>query len=75
MNQTADQKPKAITKEERALLLLEIVKDLAAIEEEGFGRVVIEVKNGRVVNWWKIASRTRRGFLNKMKSVSGGLTS
>jgi len=36
---------------------------------------VIEIKNGKIINWWKVASRTRRGFLRKMKDISGGLTS
>lgn len=75
MNQTDNKKLKPLTTEEKALLLVEIAKDLAAVEDEGFGRIVIEVKNGQIVNWWKIASRTRRGFLKKMDGVSSGLTS
>lgn len=71
MNQTDNKKTRPITTEEKALLLVEIAKDLAAVEGEGFGRIVIEIKNGQIVNWWKIASRTRRGFLKKMEGISG----
>jgi hypothetical protein len=35
MNQTTDKKITGTTTEERALLLVEIAKDLAAVEEEG----------------------------------------
>lgn len=79
MNPTADKKPKpipkALTKEERALILLEIVKDLTAVEEEGFGRIVIEVKNHQVINWWKVASRSQRALLRKFDGNLGALTS
>jgi hypothetical protein len=55
--------------QERNLLLSEIARDLASIEKEGFGRVVIEIKNKQIVNWWKVASRTRRSFFKKMKNI------
>jgi hypothetical protein len=55
--------------QERNLLLSEIARDLASVEEEGFGRVVIEIKNRRIINWWKVASRTRRGILKKMENI------
>jgi hypothetical protein len=74
MNQTDKQTSNKFAEDERSLLP-EIAKDLASIEEEGFGRVVIEIKNGKIINWWKVVSRTRRGFLRKMKDVAGGLTS
>jgi hypothetical protein len=70
MNQTNEQKSTAF-ENERDVLLFEIAKDLASVEEDGFGRVVIEVKSGKIVTWWKVASRTRRGFLKKLKEDSG----
>ena len=75
MNQTTDKKITNTTTEERALLLVEIAKDLAAVEEEGFGRIVIEVKNNRIVNWWKVSSRTARGFWRKVRGGVDHLTS
>lgn len=75
MNQIDKQILNKSDEKERALLLPEIAKDIELIEEEGFGRVVIEIKNGRIINWWKVASRTRRGFLRKMNDTSNGLTS
>lgn len=54
------------------MLLVEIVKDLSAIEEEGYGRIVIEVKNHRIVTWWKVASRTARGFWAKIRNIPPG---
>jgi myo-inositol catabolism protein IolC len=75
MNQTTDKKITNTTTEERALLLVEIAKDLAAVEEEGFGRIVIEVKNNQIVNWWKVSSRTARGFWRKLRGDVDHLTS
>ena len=75
MNQTADKKIMNSTSEEQALLLVEIAKDLAAVEEEGFGRIVTEVKNHRIVNWWKVSSRTARGFWRKLRGSVDHLTS
>lgn len=75
MNQTANKKIKSITTEEKALLLVEIAKDLAAVEGEGFGRIVIEVKDHRIVNWWKISSRTARGFWHKLRQGVDNFTS
>ncbi|MFA5232096.1 MAG: hypothetical protein WC410_00210 [Candidatus Paceibacterota bacterium] len=72
MNQTDKTKQTPQGKEERALLLVEIVKDLSAIEEEGYGRIVIEVKNHRIVTWWKVASRTARGFWAKIRNIPPG---
>ncbi len=69
MNQTVKTKSKTQGKEERALLLVEIIKDLTAVEEEGYGRIVIEVKNHQIVTWWKVASRTARGFWAKIKGI------
>ena len=69
MNRTNEQKNNISEEQERGLLLSEIDKDIFAVEEEGFGRVVIEIKNGRIINWWKVTSRTRRGFFKKMKNV------
>lgn len=69
MNRTDEQNKNISDDRERDLLLLEIAKDLASIEKEGFGRVVIEIKSGRVVNWWKVTSRTRRGFIKRMKNI------
>jgi len=67
MNQTID---KNLTKEERALLLLEIMKELGEVESEGFGRIVIDIQDGHILNWWKITSRTARQFRKKIKSFS-----
>lgn len=75
MNQITDKKITGTTTEERALLLMEIAKDLAAVEEEGFGRIVIEVKNNQIVNWWKVSSRTARGFWRKVRGSVDHLTS
>ncbi len=75
MNQTTDKKIANPITEEQALLLVEIAKDLAAVEEEGFGRIVIEVKNKRIVNWWKVSSRTARGFWRKARGSVDHLTS
>ena len=69
MNRTNKQNNNIPDEQERSLLLSEIDKDILAVEEEGFGRVVIEIKDGRIINWWKVASRTRRGFFKKMKNV------
>ena len=69
MNQITESKIKTMDKEERALLLMEILKDLAVVEGEGYGRIVIEVKNHKIVTWWKIASRTARGFWAKIKGI------
>ncbi len=69
MNRTNEQKDNISEERERDLLLSEIDKDIGSVEEEGFGRVVIEIKNGRIINWWKVASRTRRGFFKKMKNI------
>jgi len=69
MNRTNEQKNNMSGERERGLLLSEIDKDIGSVEEEGFGRVVIEIKNGRIINWWKVASRTRRGFFKKMKDI------
>ncbi len=69
MNRTNEQKDNISEERERDLLLSEIDKDIGSVEEEGFGRVVIEIKNGRIINWWKVASRTRRGFFKKMKDI------
>ncbi|MFZ2975818.1 MAG: hypothetical protein WA055_04315 [Candidatus Moraniibacteriota bacterium] len=69
MNQTNKQKTNKSGEKERDLLILEIFKDIASIEEDGFGRIVVEIKNGRIVTWWKVASHTRRGFFNKMKNI------
>lgn len=51
------------------MLLVEIIKDLTAVEEEGFGRIVVEVQNHQIVTWWKVASRTARGFWAKIKGI------
>ena len=75
MNQTANKKISNPITEEQALLLVEIAKDLAAVEEEGLGRIVIEVKNHRIVNWWKVSSRTARGFWRKARGSVDHLTS
>ncbi len=75
MNQITDKKITGTTTEERALLLMEIAKDLAAVEADGFGRIVIEVKNNRIVNWWKVSSRTERGFWRKVRGSVDHLTS
>ena len=69
MNRTNEQNNNIPQEQERILLLSEIDKDILAVEEEGFGRVVIEIKDGRIINWWKVTSRTRRGFFKKMKNV------
>ncbi|OGI36005.1 MAG: hypothetical protein A2283_17460 [Lentisphaerae bacterium RIFOXYA12_FULL_48_11] len=69
MNRTNEQKNKIPEEQERSLLLSEIDKDIVSVEEEGFGRVVIEIKSGRIVSWWKVTSRTRRGFFKKMKDI------
>lgn len=69
MNRTNEQKNNISEAQERGLILSEIDKDIFAVEEEGFGRVVIEIKEGRIINWWKVASRTRRGFFKKMKNI------
>ncbi len=74
MNQIDKQTLNKLDEKERELLLPEIAKDIALIEEEGFGRVVVEIKNGKIINWWKVASHTRRGFLRKMKDALGNLT-
>lgn len=71
MNQIVKQKSNNPAGDERALLLPEIAKDIASVEEEGFGRVVVEIKSGKIINWWKVASRTRRGFLRKIKDITG----
>ncbi len=64
MNQAIN---KNLTKEERGLLLLEIVKELGEVESEGFGRIVIDIQNGQIFNWWKITSRTSKQFRKKLK--------
>jgi len=69
MNRTNEQKDNISEERERDLLLSEIDKDIGSVEEEGFGRIVIEIKGGRIINWWKVASRTRRGFFKKMKDI------
>jgi hypothetical protein len=69
MNRTNEQKNNISEEQERELLLSEIDKDIFAVEEEGFGRVVIEIKEGQIINWWKVTSRTRRGFFKKMRNV------
>ena len=69
MNRTNEQNNNISQEQERILLLSEIDKDILAVEEEGFGRVVIEIKSGRIINWWKVTSRTRRDFFKKMKDV------
>ena len=69
MNRTNEQKDNISEERERDLLLSEIYKDIGSVEEEGFGRVVIEIKDGRIINWWKVASRTRRSFFKKMKNI------
>lgn len=69
MNRTNEQKDNISEERERDLLLSEIDKDIGSVEEEGFGRVVIEIKDGRIISWWKVASRTRRGFFKKMKDI------
>jgi len=67
MNQIVD---KNLTKEERALLLLEIMKELGEVESEGFGRIVIDIQDGHILNWWKVTSRTARQFRRKIKNIS-----
>ena len=69
MNRTNEQKNNISEEQERGLLLSEIDRNIFAVEEEGFGRVVIEIKEGQIINWWKVTSRTRRGFFKKMKNV------
>ena len=69
MNRTNEQNNIISEERERNLLLSEIDKDIGSVEEEGFGRVVIEIKDGRIINWWKVTSRTRRGFFKKMKNI------
>lgn len=69
MNRTNKQKNNISEERERGLLLSEIDRDIASVEKEGFGRVVIEIKDGRITNWWKVASRTRRGFLKRMENI------
>jgi hypothetical protein len=71
MNRTNNQKSILPAEHERNIILSDIAKDITSIEEEGFGRVVIEVKSGKIVNWWKVASRTRRGFLKKIDDSFG----
>jgi len=66
MNQIVE---KNLTKEERAFLLLEIIKELGEVESEGFGRIVIDIQDGQILNWWKITSRTARQFRKKIKSL------
>lgn len=68
MNRTNEQKNNISEEQERSLLLSEIDKDIALVEKEGFGRIVIEIKDGRIVSWWKVASRTRRNFLRRMEN-------
>lgn len=69
MNRINKRKTNMSDEQERNLLLLEIARDVVSVEEEGFGRVVIEIKNKQIVNWWKVASRTRRGILKKMENI------
>ena len=69
MNRTNEQNNIISEKQERDLLLSEIDKDIFSVEKNGFGRVVIEIKDGRIINWWKVTSRTRRGFFKKMKNI------
>jgi len=69
MNRTDKRKMNMADERERDLLLSEIARDIASIEKEGFGRVVIEIKDSRIINWWKVTSRTRRGVLKKMENV------
>lgn len=68
MNRTNKQKNNISEEHERDLLLSEINRDIASVEKEGFGRIVIEIKDGRIVSWWKVASRTRRGFFKRMEN-------
>lgn len=69
MNRTNKQTNNLPEERERNLLLSEIDRDIASVEAEGFGRIVIEIKEGRIVNWWKTASRTRRNFLRKIENA------
>ena len=72
MSQTNKPKSKTLSKEDRALLLVEIIKDLTAVEEEGYGRIVVEVQNHQIVTWWKVNSQTARGFWAKIKGIPPG---
>lgn len=59
-----------LTKEERALLLVEFLKEIGELETEGFGRFVVDVQDHHISNWWKISSRTARQFRKRLKNLT-----
>lgn len=76
MNQTDDEKLEAIIRtltREEVLFVLEMLKELAEIKDEGFGRIIVDVQQKEISNWWKITSHTGRGFRKKLKSIADGL--
>jgi|GEM_PF-1600868 len=76
MNQTADEKLEAAIKtlsKEDVFFVLQMAKELAEVKAEGFGRIVVDVQDKEISNWWKITSHTARNFRRKLRNFGNAL--
>ncbi len=53
---------KKLSQENETLTLVDIAKDIDEVKNEGFGRVVIFVQNGRIYRWELVKSRTKKNL-------------
>jgi hypothetical protein len=76
MNQIADEKLEAAIKtlsKEDAFFILQMAKELSEVKAEGFGRIVVDVQDKEISNWWKITSHTARNFRRKLRNLGNAL--
>jgi hypothetical protein len=76
MNQTADEKLEAAIRtlsKEDVFFVLQMAKELAEVKAEGFGRIVVDVQDKEISNWWKITSHTARDFRRRLRNFSNAL--
>jgi hypothetical protein len=76
MNQTADEKLEAAIKtlsKEDVFFVLQMAKELSEVKAEGFGRIIVDVQDKEISNWWKITSHTARNFRKKLRNLGNAL--
>lgn len=76
MNQIDDEKLENVIKtlsREEVFFLLEMLEELSEVKAEGFGRIVVDIQQKEISNWWKITSHTAKGFRKKIKSFASSL--
>ncbi len=76
MNQIVDEKLETAIRtlsREEVLFVLQIAKELTGVKSEGFGRIVVDVQDKEISNWWKITSHTARDFRRKLRNFDNSL--